>query len=157
MTTRNKRMQAANAIDAAYEMGRNRWRGCDWNTSFGSMGLDLNGMKPHQTRWLAGATSGEEAKHWEQAAEWLDRVARDAQQAEAAAAEAAAAWQADERTLALEKIRAAVALEARYRNPFIWKPLLNAITNSIRLNLTSQWSTYGRDAQNSAGFLAKNS
>ncbi|WP_417739618.1 hypothetical protein [Rosistilla oblonga] len=156
MITRNKRMQAANAIDAAYEKGRNRWRGCDWTTSFGSMGLDLNGMKPHQTRWLAGATSGEEAKHWEQAAEWLARVARDAQQAEAAATEAAALWKAGERTLALEKIQAAVALEARYRNPFVWKPLLHAIADSIRMNPAPQWASSGRDVQNSAGFMAKN-
>src|ERR1043166_4436913 len=49
------------SVERAFARAAGEWTGCDWPTSFGNKGLDLNGMTSYQAILLARATAGVEA------------------------------------------------------------------------------------------------
>lgn len=155
MISVTNRLQMARDITQAYEDAHDCWQGCDWTTSFGALGLNLDGMKPHQTRLLAGATSGQEALHWYQASAWLAQVACDAGQAQRNATDAVSLWQAGQRMLAFGKIEAAVAVEAKYRNPVTWQPLFAAIQAAIERPSTGPPIAFAQNAEDRSAAAVK--
>jgi hypothetical protein len=114
-----------------YVRNAGQWRGCDWPTAFGASKLDLMGLRPTQATLLANATSGSEGADWRAAADWLARVKRDAEQAEAKAAKAAELAEAGRLTEALRLVEEACALEARYHADLVWRPLRDAIVTAV--------------------------
>ncbi|WP_149496517.1 hypothetical protein [Roseiconus lacunae] len=57
------------------------WTGCDWETEFGPLKLNLQGIRSCQALLAASATRGEEAQQWRDAAKWLQKLEADARQA----------------------------------------------------------------------------
>jgi hypothetical protein len=110
-------------IDRAYDGAHGRWTGCDWPTSFGDTGLDLNGMTAHQALLMARATAGTEAADWREAVQWLRLVEADAEAAEEAAARALTAARREDLSAARWSARAACELEARYHPRPVWTSL----------------------------------
>jgi hypothetical protein len=110
-------------IDQAYDRAHGRWTGCDWPTSFGDTGLDLNGMTAHQALLMARATAGVEAGDWREAVQWLRLVEADAEAAEEAAARALTAVRREDICAARWSARAACELEARYHPRPVWASL----------------------------------
>lgn len=109
-----------------------KWGGCDWPTTFGATGLNLNGLRAAQAALLAGVTSGREAMDWLAAADWLARVQRDAEECEAKAARAAELAEAGRLPEALRLAEEACAIEGRYHADLVWKPLREAIACQAR-------------------------
>jgi hypothetical protein len=96
----------------AYEEGAGAWVGCDWPTTFGATGLDLNGWTADDAEAMAeGALATEAAKDWAAAADWLARVEQCAGQAEAQAAAAVKAAGAGQWDDAVDHAHRAWALE----------------------------------------------
>lgn len=115
------------AIRMAYECDQGKWTGCNWRTSFGPRELNLSGIRCRQARILANATSGDESKAWREAADWLDRVERDAAEAEAdalCAVNFAAAGLFDEAEV--HALRAC-DLGRKYDRLIVWNELHQAI------------------------------
>jgi hypothetical protein len=115
----------------AFQRGRNRWAGCDWPTRFGSTGLNLCALTSSQALLMARATAGTESAEWRAAAQWLAEVetaAREAEQEATRAARLAAEGQLIE---AAERARSALDLEARFRPPEVWRPLHEAISRVL--------------------------
>jgi len=110
----------------AYSKASGTWRGCDWKTSFGPRKLNLQNLTARQTRFLAEATSGEEAICWEHASHWLEDIEKDAKAARKFAA-AAIELLSSNPTVALEHIENACRIEAKYREYIVWKPLRDLI------------------------------
>src|SRR5262249_55499728 len=76
-------------IREAYREARGSWRGCDWPTSLGKSGLNLDGWTAAQARTVAQKTvDPQQADDWFLAAHWLAQVEHHAQLAETRAAEA---------------------------------------------------------------------
>jgi hypothetical protein len=104
-----------------------RWTGCDWTTAFGPLGLNLHGLKAEQAQLVANATSGREAAVWRDAVGWLRQVEIDACEAQTHANLAVEWARLGNFELALTHAGHAFELEARYREPVVWKPLLVAL------------------------------
>ena len=109
--------------ERAYEAGRGAWTGCDWPTSFGQTGLDLNGITAHQALLMSRATAGEEASDWREAVNWLRLVEADAEAAEEAARWAVAHAARGDLAAAAREARSACDLEARYHPVPVWADL----------------------------------
>jgi len=103
------------------------WQGCDWHTCFGPLKVDLCKLRSQQTRLLSEATSGEESQVWAEATDWLLQIERDAQAAEAAAADAVRLAQKLDFSLAETRIAEAANLESKYRTSVVWEPLATLI------------------------------
>src|SRR5262249_9728411 len=73
------------AVEHVFQRTRGKWAGCDWPTSFGETGLELNGLRSGQAVLMARATSGAEATDWREAVQWLRLIEADADAAEVAA------------------------------------------------------------------------
>ena len=116
-----------NGITTAYQHGRGRWSRCDWPTSFGRSGLDLNGLESSQALLLARATAGRESADWRAAAQWLREIEEAAEQAELEAHLATAGRLCD----ALRHAQRAVELSAAYPRGRTWEPLRAAIARSL--------------------------
>ena len=115
------------AVDWAFDRGRGAWTGCDWPTSFGDTGLDLNGMTSHQALLMARATAGLEAADWREAVQWLRLVETDAEAAEEAARSAVDAVARGELAAARRDAQSACDLEARYHPRLVWADLKEAL------------------------------
>jgi len=116
-----------NAIRDAYFEARGKWRGCEWPTSFGTAGLNLNGLKAAHALLLAQAMAGIEAQGWREAARWLEELELDVLVAEQDARTAVNLVVAGDLTGAVAHARQAKALEAKYRTPCVWRPFCEAV------------------------------
>ncbi len=115
----------------AFLSGRGRWVGCDWPTRFGARELDLCALTAAQALLMARATAGEESADWRAAVSWLGEVEAAARQAEVEARRAAALATEGRLTEALDRARAAVELEGRYRPAVVWQPLHEAVAGVL--------------------------
>jgi hypothetical protein len=120
-----------NGITTAYQHGRGRWSRCDWPTSFGRSGLDLNGLESSQALLLARATAGRESADWRAAAQWLREIEEAAQQAEREAHLAVHLATAGRLCDALRHAQRAVELSTVYPRGRTWEPLRAAIARSL--------------------------
>jgi hypothetical protein len=119
-------------IHQAYREGIGTWSGCDWSTSFGKTGLDLQGWHAAEARNMAAQSRGGLAADWIAAARWLAQVEEHARQAEARAAAAVGAASAGKWREALQFAEQAWALEFGsgraiwHSFPLAWQKLLQA-------------------------------
>lgn len=117
-------------IQRAFQYGLGRWVGCDWDIAFGTQRLQLKGMKSRQARLLANATAGNESLAWHEAANWLENVERDAQQAESEAYCANELAKSGRLSDAEVHARKACELEQSYEQSIAWAELLQAIQHA---------------------------
>jgi hypothetical protein len=123
------------AVEDAYAQAHGAWTGCDWPTSFGDSGLDLNGISSHQALLMARATAGIEAADWLEAVRWLRLVESDAEAAEDAARSAVELTVKGNLALALREAHSACDLESRYHPISVWGDLrdtLAAVPSNLR-------------------------
>jgi len=116
---------------AAMAAASGKWTGCDWCTQFGPTRLDLRDLHSSQANLMAQATAGSEAADWRDAVTWLKRVEQDASQAESEAQTATRLARSGKLRDALQCADRACAIEARYRKPFTWRPLRDAIEAAL--------------------------
>ena len=119
------------SINAMVEAAASCWRGCEWNTSFGKTGLNLRGMRPNQTRMMAEATSGDEAKDWDAATYWLLNVERDARDAKKAALLSVSLFHAGNLLEAAKTLETVIQLESQYREPVAWVELYELVIAAV--------------------------
>lgn len=127
------------AVEWAYDRAHGTWTGCDWPTSFGDTGLDLNGMTSHQALLMSRATAGVEAADWREAVHWLRLVEADAEAAEEAARWAVECAARGDLAAARRDAQTACDLEARYHPRPVWCELsdaLDAALAGVRANTT---------------------
>ena len=105
--------------------------GFDWDTEFGSLKLNLNGLNAKRTRLLANATSGEEANNWNKATAWLERVESDAAEARLLATRAVDACRKTDWVRALALIEAACAIESSYHSKLRWQSMRDVIRQLV--------------------------
>lgn len=108
-----------------------QWWGCNWQTQFGPRKLNLHDVRSRQARLIANATSGDESSAWDAATEYLSDVENDAAAAEHAAAKAVSLVRRGQWHKALTTIDEAVALETKYRQSVVWRPLRDEIAAGI--------------------------
>jgi hypothetical protein len=120
-------------VARACEEALGTWTGCDWPTTFGRAGLDLNGWTAAEAETRAvEAAGGDDRETWTAAADWLREVERRAAQAEIRALQAVAAARKGLWPLAVENARRAWALEFQTgrtlrRQPPTWQPLYKVL------------------------------
>jgi len=124
-------------VDQAYEEGTGTWRGCDWPTRFGKMGLNLDGWNAAEARSMTQKNQGTPVGDgWLAAARWLAQVEEHARQAEARAAAAVAAAKDGDWPAALQLAELAWALEFTtgraiwHSFPLAWQKLHRAMENA---------------------------
>src|SRR5437764_959674 len=100
----------------AYFQAAGTWTGCNWPTSFGAGGIDLNGLKAAQATLLARATSGAEQADWLAASRWLAQVEKEAKEAEEQARTALVRAEAGRWEEAVVYARRACALASTYHD-----------------------------------------
>ena len=111
-----------------YLAGESMWCGCDWDTAFGSQGLNLNKLRAQQAEIIANATAGQEAACWREAVAWLKKVERDAMTAEREAALAVKAAFENRLVDARQHMALACAIEARYpEHRSIWETMRRSL------------------------------
>jgi hypothetical protein len=115
------------AVGWAYDRAHAAWTGCDWPTSFGDTGLDLNGMTSHQALLMSRATAGLEAADWREAVQWLRLVESDAEAAEEAGRWAVECAGRGDLAAARRDAQTAYDLEARYHPRPVWADLKEAL------------------------------
>jgi hypothetical protein len=115
------------AVEQAYTQGQGAWTGCDWPTSFGHTGLDLNGISSHQALLMARATAGIESTDWLEAMHWLRLVEADADGADEAARLAVDHAARGNLELAMSEAQAACDLECRYHPLSVWMRLRDTL------------------------------
>ncbi len=115
------------SIEQLFQQSKGRWRGCDWVTHFGPMGLNLEGLKASQARIMAMATSGIESTQWLLASQWLQDLETDAILAEREANQAMHLIHSSQWQPAFEHLQRAYLLEQKYRPSRIWLPLYQAV------------------------------
>ena len=123
----NKNRNTFSRIEATFVELDNKWTGCDWDTEFGSAGLNLRGLTANRANVLANATSGEEANAWSDAKYWLVNVENDAAKAKSLAAEAVTQYCKQSWDVALELIERACTIESAHHTKLIWQPLRDLI------------------------------
>lgn len=131
---KDKSVEDLEAVCRAYEKGVGTWTGCDWPTSVGKSGLDLNGWTAAEADGMYMETMDTTQKEdWRVAARWLAVIERRAHEAEkkaAAAVEAAGAARWEE---ALHNAELAASLEfstgrvLRHGFPVAWQSLREEI------------------------------
>ena len=114
-------------VTAAFASAKGKWTGCDWTSQFGQNHLNLKGLRSSQALLMERATAGSEAADWRDATEWLTRVERDAREAESEALVATRLAASGGLREAFARAKRACALEARYHESSIWRPLCDAI------------------------------
>jgi hypothetical protein len=72
-------------VTRLYEEAAGTWGSCDWPTSFGSAGLNLEGWTADEAEARAVEAGPHDRQVWEEAARWLEEVERRAHEAEAEA------------------------------------------------------------------------
>jgi hypothetical protein len=121
----------ARAIRSAYCDAAALWNGCDWPTQWGKSRLNLQGMSSSQATILARATAGAERASWRVAAHWLRQVEETAREARQEAEQAAELTEAGQFEGALAHAKRAVALEATYRTPVVWRSFADSVESAI--------------------------
>jgi hypothetical protein len=142
-------------ITRACEEAQGKWSGCDWPTSYGRMGLDLNGWTAAEARYAAArAKDSEEREVWTEAAIWLARLEAHSRWAEQQATLAVADAKAGRWETALQRIRWARALEfatgrnlRRSESP-TWDPLCEAIEAAAKAQVGKENEPDKGDIQN---------
>ncbi len=104
-----------------------RWAGCDWITNYGPSNLNLRGLSSRQAWRISDFTSAEESICWSEAAQYLEQVERDAAKAQSFAEQAVLMLLDGRDAEAVEAIDLAVAIEAKYREPLVWRQLQDAV------------------------------
>ncbi|HYT92053.1 MAG TPA: hypothetical protein VEL76_25280 [Gemmataceae bacterium] len=129
-------------IRAAYQRATGRWRGCDWSTTFGEMGLDLNGWSAASAASMAKETIDEQLRaDWSAAAGWLGQIERAAREAETHAAAAVDAVAAGDWRRAREQAERAWALEFStgrpiwHSYPFAWQDMHRLVETACAARL----------------------
>lgn len=117
-------------IDAAYRAAAGRWSGCNDETAFGKLRLNLQNLKAAQAHLLARATAGQEREDWQAAAEWLNQVERDARDAEEEARAAVNLARSGHFAEALRHARLACALEKLHHSDLVWRQLQQLIEHA---------------------------
>ncbi|WP_146530257.1 hypothetical protein [Novipirellula artificiosorum] len=105
-----------NALRDAIRVAKSLWTGCHWTTQFGSLGIDLSGLRSRQAMLAAKATRGAESHCWSEAAKWLASVEQDASLAAGLADLALRAARGDDLLAANRYLGEAIALEEKYRS-----------------------------------------
>ena len=123
-----------NDLQSLVEISVPRWRGCDWDTAFGRSKLNLRGMRPHQARLLAEATSGDEAKDWDAATGWLLTVERDAKEARSLAIHSISLFQSGRIAEAAMALKEALLLESKHRDPVAWVDLYEVVVSASQIH-----------------------
>jgi hypothetical protein len=118
-------------IEWTYRQATGRWTGCDWMTDFGPAHLNLQGLAAFHAMLLARATAGSEQTSWKAAVGWLQEIEQQARLAEEAAQQAVAQANAGDLRTALAWAQRACAIEAKYHEPLIWRPLRDAIATAL--------------------------
>lgn len=120
------------SLQLAYHAACDRWRMCDWHTKFGPLELDLFELRAAHAERISRATSGEESKAWQLAADWLRTVENRSLEAQIAGANALSAHLRGDRTAAIASAVLACELEAEYHTTLVWSPFRQALerTNS---------------------------
>lgn len=119
------------AVERAFYRASGTWTGCDWPTTFGDTGLDLDGLTSHQALLMARATAGSEAADWREAVHWLRTIEADAEAAEEAARWAVEAAARGELATACRDAQAACELEARYHSRPVWRDLRERLDEAL--------------------------
>lgn len=114
-------------VEQVFARSRAIWVGCDWPTSFGKSGIDLNGMTSAQALLMSRATSGEEAADWRAAVHWLRMIEADAEAAEEGARWAVQHVLCGDLEAAGREAQAAVDLESRYHPRPVWAQLRDVL------------------------------
>lgn len=122
-------------IRRSYSQATRRWIGCDWATSFGKAGLNLNGCTA-QGAELRAHDAREPVEDWRAAARWLTQVEQFAERAEVQAALALAAANAGDLQLALEHAEGACTLEQasgrlEAASDPVWQDLRRAVASVL--------------------------
>lgn len=123
-------MTSLDRLKQALHAAQRSWSGCDWNTDYGSGGINLRGLSSRQASLAAKATRGEESDNWRSACEYLHLVERDAHQAAGLASDAVEAWRLGDSRAAMALLEEAISLEARYREPIAY-PELRTLMQSM--------------------------
>lgn len=107
------------------------WTGCDWDTEFGPEKKNLRGLRSGQARLAAQATRGEESAYWREVSIFLEQVEKDAAAASQLASDAVECWIGGNQTEAIERLRKAISVEARYREPVTYSVLWKLIGQTV--------------------------
>lgn len=125
MTTRD--------INDAYETAKDQWQTCDWQTEFGPLKLNLNGLRSIHLERLGHATSGQESRAWRMAATWVREIEAAAAKAQELAMQARDAFLQQNLCEAISLIERACALERRWHPEPVWQQLEQVILSEIPL------------------------
>jgi hypothetical protein len=115
------------AAERIIRRAASRWTGCNWQTEFGPLRLNLMGMRSRQASLMAEATPGEESAAWQHAAQFLLAVEADAESAATVGQNAVRLLAEGRRGEAIEQAKRAVALESKYRPSEAWQPLVECL------------------------------
>jgi hypothetical protein len=127
----NEKSKIIDQVEAFFVEAENRWVGCDWDTDFGPLKLDLNRLTAERATVLANATSGQESQAWNDAADWLAKVESDAAEAKLLATQAVAHCRKRMWQLALSTMEYACTIESAYHSELTWQPLRDLIASAI--------------------------
>lgn len=116
-----------------YEEASGTWTGCDWPTTFGAPGLNLENRSAEEAERQAIEAGWEDRQLWDEAARWLREIERRAEEAEAEAEMAIRALTAGDWDDAAEHARRAWHIEFTTGRPFrrqppTWQRLYEVVT-----------------------------
>ncbi len=120
-------------ISDAYESAKDQWQTCDWQTEFGPLKLNLNGLRSVHLERLAHATSGQESRAWRMAATWVREIEAAAAKSQQLAMEARDAFLQQNLCEAIKLIEQACELERRWHPEPVWQLLEQTIRSEISL------------------------
>ena len=120
-------------INDAYESAKDQWQTCDWQTEFGPLKLNLNGLCSVHLERLGRATSGQESRAWRMAAIWVREIEAASAKAQELAMQARDAFLRQNLCEAIKLIEQACELERRWHPEPVWRRLEQAIRHEISL------------------------
>jgi len=115
------------SVIQSYDAAHDQWLICDWPTEFGTLKLNLMGLRSFQAERLAYATSGKESSEWQKAANWLRNVEADAREAQELATQARDASLRNDHLHAIDLIKQACQIEATWHQTLVWESLFKAL------------------------------
>ncbi len=98
-------MTSLNVLQEALQSSTSAWKGCDWDTDFGSRRANLRGLCSRQARLAAQATRGDESAYWREVCRFLENVEQDARAAAELAGQAVEIWRLGNFTEGLRRMR----------------------------------------------------
>lgn len=120
-------------INDAYESARDQWLTCDWQTEFGPLKMNLNGLRSVHLERLAHATSGQESRAWRMAATWVREIEAAAAKAQELAMQARDRFFQQNLCEAIKLIEQACELERRWHSEPVWQLLEQAIRREVSM------------------------